>query len=1821
MQGFLSFPDKQSQGVFRKLIYTAGNRNGTVLRTVPFGLCVLCIVLVRRFLLISVSGPDIIADSKSEKESNTSACGHPFFDVSFKVQSGNKGSQADDPQDALLKSFLLPVGHYAGASLPTLLSALSCGAAAPVTGLEILHISDRQADPVLPPMIRDLNRAHTLFDRADNLSFFPSSFSYDSCRPDLPSVTGLSAHSATASLLSALRGKGVPLSYRTDREAVEWAFSAFLTDISPASSGALYEYLDKLRICCSAGDDYRVALLCDLCDPFSAGIAFALLRFFRDRLGIPSSRLSLFSLAVCPGVSGRDSPVLVSSLRALAEQDLTGKPGQESSACAGAVWLLSLPSSLYKNDESLRLLYTVAARQIARFFSAAGAPSAGLHTVTVPGILTFQSLGDQAKAFASFLHAGIWLLCDLIPAFSAYCDHPGSLRSLAPNSRSGLFRRLLLRESVLPDQREIVIEIRRAFSAVLSQVVSLIRYMPDQLRLAEVSDPLWRRAVELCGKTVTVASEYDVSRKEAEESGVMDIKPVHRVSMADTEEEKAARRLEDIAAQLKAETEARDMFFASVGCCWKLPALLDCRRRCLEALNRASDLLDNTGADMARYDKASLDRRVRLLRAAVDRCDRDLADRSRSSADTDAVPEGLTPFSSQLLTAASAEKLFLLLNASEENAEQARRDLLNEMPSLFFGFALSDAKALFRQLLACCKPESDRDPFSSLCLSTLDVSARETSPLRFLSAGDLPGIPLLPDLYPAAPLLTVSAVLPLMHGAADDAERIACRRGLLAMLLLRQYRRRTSEEASLSCDTYHIGDSPVLRAWLSARSSECVRIFSLGTEETVLPFALVLPGRELIPARLSSAHVPLVPVFASPWFDEESLTFRDPCALLGESDRAILLEQLSAMTDPKPQQVSADLLSFLSDFRRDLMAHGESSALPDHLALRLKAAFGLRLLPAFRDTLVRTPCFYERFLDDDAVSAVLMDRPEFRPSACSVSDDIVYLYRNVPFARENSRTLLEAIPLPAENWILSLLDKESRTLSRSSDDYHDHLVRELSLLLERCPDALPEARRVAFDLLEKAGQPVPDADTELIWPWDPSSPSVSTILTEALGEGLASSAIQPFSDLLALFPARGTGIIGDSLLSSMCQLPPAVVRETTDEETAVPPDAVLPPLSPSFCAALCRLPEGKTLVRPGMLSLERAEKNSVRVTVTLEGSFIIRLVRIYAEEEIVPLYAHDIPTLAVWPNLPFNPEDWHAYFIYASLPSGFGLSFCGADGKTVCPSEASRLVSRTPSFPVAFSLYRGDRCVGSLPNLLPRPDIVKQDIVTACVDFGSVGTSVVFSVGHHRRPLNGPTLVRTLINNPSLSCDLLRKEFMPAVPVSALLPTASRIFRNVPGEAPLPFEDGIVLMSSDLQDVLSIPSEALYTCLKWEEEKGRSISLCLHQIMLMTALQARSDGAAMLLWRFSVPDEMAKTGRENLIALFSGLADQVCEESGFHMPDKQPLVTFAAESSALGAYFRYCASEDTRGGFMVMDIGACTADISLFLRGREQAVRTCQIPLGVHYMLLPALLGDPGLLRQELGFIQDPSIRLDLLLMEQTLRSAVADPSALRHSRLALDSFIADHYAFVLPGLLQNPSTGMPSMLGSVLLLHFSFLMMLSGLILQQIAADPGKNDFLPEQMTLCISGRGALLPECLPDPYKTALWHFLTMFRNRRVASLSFLFSSEKKMEIPVGLSMLEDVSPGLPAASVVPAAISVRPEELLPQFILRFAKEFPASAEVLFHGFFTGDFYHPFSPRGESLITEAMAQCFTPRTEHRPYDALAGWIGSLLELIRTTP
>ena len=1720
-----------------------------------------------------------------------------------------------------MSNFLISVGSFPEQALPTVCSALACGAAKQFPSLDIFHLSVRTVDSTLESFIRSLSGFHDfIMETGSDIPLFPTRFSFSSATVILPQYTEFSSDGDSQLLLSSLRGRKMPLSYKTDREAVEWAFSYLLTEQANDSCKDFFAFTDRIQSALPEDGSVRLALLCDISDCFSAAAALVLLPWLRARFSGKNVHIAMIALA-SPSIPASMSfiPDIKSVIRDLKDRSLLPVTEGESSSGADVMWFLSLPSTLVESSESHRIAFLSAARIIGRYFASEKLPASGLHTRRITGALSLYNLQDEAVPFASFILFSAWLLSDLLPAVTSALQHESHMRPLRLNSRHNLLSRIF--EGMSTDEVYLsAAGLQDAVCSVLRECVSLVQSIPLPLCYSEEMEQSWKKAVDTCGRFITVASEYDVARKDMEESGLGNIRPVHRDSLDDTEEEILVARVGQMADQMNAEKAARDAVLAEIGPFRSFQAKLDCMKRCEAALDSACDKITSAPSVEDHLTLARRERRVRLLQAAVERCSSELL----SAPDSSSVTAGTVSGPDRYLPVALSVRGFNALKKylSHPGDESTLRELKDSIPYLIEGCSLTDARSLMKSFQQVCKsdPYDNRDnPFGYMISRAWNVCCLQMSDYRFHSLGDLPEVPLLPDLIPTSPPLTLSSLLSLLHDQAPETDTPdpAELRGLLAMLVLRLYRRRSAGETAVSVSSVS-GTSPFLKYWLSMHHAGNVSVFSMmDADHREFPFLVAIPGRALIPSKRNSSYSAVIPSFVT-WYRAESDSFIDPVPYMSEGDRMLMTAWLSELLSSLPENAAAFLKNFISAYKEDISTV-KSSEKPDRsLGIRLTAVNGLRNLPAYHDSLTKTVCFYENGFSDDRIASGITGNSCPPVSCKGFPEEVIYMWRGIPFARENSGSILESANAADEEYCLKTLTKECTVMSDWSDDYRDQLIRETTTMLSRFPDALPECRKTASDIIEKAGSPLPDQSPQLDWPWDPLSPSVNTVFRECLGDALGTRLLKPFSEKLAVFPARGGDIIGDSLFSGMCSVLP-YASGMAEDPASFTADAVLPPLSPEMIRAIGSFPEGRLLLTPDMIKMERPEQSSLRVTLTLNGTFPLRLVRTYVEDEIITLFSHDIPTLAVWPSVPFPRGMWNAYYIYAHLPENFSVEVMSGEYnefETMTGSD-SRYTHVDQNFPSAFMLLHEGACIGTIPNFLPAPEKELSGPRTVCIDFGSVGTSVIFSSAFGRKPLQGPTMVRTVINNPVASRDLLRQEFLPAVPVSALLPTVSRIFRNIPGSYPMPFSDGTILMSANLKDLLSTPSDALYTCLKWEEEKGRSGYICLHQVMLMAALQARADGAEQLSWRFAIPDEMAHEGRENLRNLFINLVEKVMQESGFTVPESGLPVSFAAESSALGAYFRLCASDDTRGGFMVLDIGACTADISLFLRGREQAVRSCQIPLGIHYMLLPTLLRDPLLLKREFGNITDETFRVDLDLLTKVLRDAGQNTVSLRKARLALDHFITDYYPVLLNIMNQYRINGIPTRFGAVLLLHVSYLMMLSGLVLLQIAADPNKNDFLPEQMSLCLSGRGALILERMPDDVKTAVWHFLTMFRNRRVASLSLLFSAEKKMEIPVGLLVLQDTWTQLPPASSVPASISVRPEELLPEFLIRFARTFPLSASVLFPDFFTADMYHPFSAAGEAAVSAAIEQSFLERETPRPYNSLAAWIGNLREYI----
>ncbi len=1719
-----------------------------------------------------------------------------------------------------MKNCLLSIGSFPGRALPTVSSAFSCGAVNPVSEIDIFHLSSRNDVVSAGTFIDGLSRCHDLVSsRQEPLPVFPVLFSFGSCEVDLPSSLEFAPGPDSSRLLEALRGKNLPLSYQKDRDVVEWSFSCLLYDRPNSSCDYFFAYLSGLRNELAASGSVRMAIMFDPADPFSSGVTLALLPWLRSFL---SGDLSVALIALAETSLPTDSmfhSALYSCLRDLHDRRLL-RTGDSPSGTADAVWLISMPSTLLESDRSHGIAFFAAARALGVFFAPDRPVPSGLHTCEASGAVSLDALGFRASTVASFIEYVCWLLSDLLPSLNDYLSHPSRIRAL-PNTRYSLFRSLFPLSS---DDRlsESLGILEKTLRSLLDECFTFLQSVPSAMRYSEDAQSLWQKASDACGRFITVASEVDVTRTEIRESGLEGVKPVHRDSMEDTDEEHLQRKLEQMGLQMEAETRMRDEALAAVGPFRAVQALRECHLRCCSALEAAEQKMASFPAETTEHlTMAIQERRIRLLRSAVRQSEQDLSWTGGRSP----VPDAVSPAAAVPVVLSPAAFTAIRKFLSGKNRDSSLRDLRESLPFLLQDAVLPDAKELIKSLLAEPRSAFSGHSLTDLLRRAWHVCFSAASVLRFSSPGDWPAVPLLPDLLPSARLNDIPDLLRLIpHDESIPVKEEAEKRGLLAMLFLAHYKRHLADEPELISDICP-KDAAFARYLFSGRYNSDIRILSLSAGDMCRPFALVVPGCLFRPAARTPVSQSMIPGFVT-WYRNETSSFDDPCNSLSEGDRSLLSSRLSDMLENWPGDQDSPLKSFLVSFLSDLNRAAEESRTDQKLSVRIKAVCGLRHLSFYRNILQRIPRFYEHFLGTDPVAAALTGIRNYQSCSCvNIPDEYLYTWRGIPFARENSRCVLESTCAPEEEFALESLDHEIRTLSGISDDYRDVLSREAPLMLEHFPDVTDEVRDLFGRIVEKAEKPLSDQAPELLWPWDPSSPSVRTILAECLGDTLSEAASVPFSDLLTVFPARGGDAIGDSYFGVMCSLLPFGSGNTPSPDMpVVSPDAVLPPLSPLLVSAICGTSEGRLLLTPDFIRLSHPEDHSFRVTITLNGAFTLRLTRVYGEEETLFLYAHDLPTLALWPSVPFRPEHWRAYYVYAHLPEFYSVSVLPAGASVPVPVEksGSRCAGVFREFPSAFLFSKGEQTIGALPNLLPEPEISPSGNVTACVDFGSACISVILMSGDSRQPLAGPSMVRILLNNPVSTPEFLRCEFMPSVPLTPLFPTVTQMFREDYPAFPVPLVDGNVLFTRSVQDAVNVPAGTLHTFFKRDERMNLTDLLCLHQVMLVTALQARTDGASGLSWRFAVPDEMIPSRRDSLITLISKLAERVNAESGFDtLLAPGPRISFASESAAIGAYFRFCAWEDTRGGFMVMDLGAATVDISLFLRGRQDAVRSCQIPLGVHYTLFPALLRDPLMLRREFGAYPDPAFQADLNSLTDILDAAVADPGVVSRARLAFDHFLSDRYTALINAIFQLGSAGIPSRFNALLLLHLSYVTMLSGLVLLQIAADPNKNDFLPEQMSLCLAGRGALLIEALPDSLKNELWKFLTMFRNKRVASLSLLFSAEKKWEIPVGLSAMHDLSDRLPPSAPVPASLSVRPEELLPEFLLRFFRVFPREAALILPGFLSGDYYHPFTPAGEAAVTEAISRAFGNQENPRPFDSLACWITSLMEQLPGIP
>jgi len=319
---------------------------------------------------------------------------------------------------------------------------------------------------------------------------------------------------------------------------------------------------------------------------------------------------------------------------------------------------------------------------------------------------------------------------------------------------------------------------------------------------------------------------------------------------------------------------------------------------------------------------------------------------------------------------------------------------------------------------------------------------------------------------------------------------------------------------------------------------------------------------------------------------------------------------------------------------------------------------------------------------------------------------------------------------------------------------------------------------------------------------------------------------------------------------------------------------------------------------------------------------------------------------------------------------------------------------------------------------------------------------------------------------------------------------------------------------------------------------------------------------------------MAAEGRRALGRMMADLAQETAQATGLPLTPGVPPVGFALKSVATGTYFRAREEMNLRGGFVMLDVGGSSAELALWLWGVNRPVGGCSLPLGVQMMLLDALLAQPQTLEEDFAGIEDADIQAAVARLTGQLALCWGSLLAMQHSCLLLDGLLGEHLEALSRCMTDAAARGHVTMIQSRLLLHFAFLLMLAGQLLEQAYHDPTLNDRLPGRMEVCLAGRGARLLLAMDEGCRHRLMGFLrlAMSADHPIRELSLLASPAPKLEAACGLLRLAEVDAHTPGEMVrtLPSALPTAPADMLARFLGYFRTEFPDAAGRLFGGWF---------------------------------------------------
>ncbi|MDD3333966.1 MAG: hypothetical protein PHI98_00475 [Eubacteriales bacterium] len=833
--------------------------------------------------------------------------------------------------------------------------------------------------------------------------------------------------------------------------------------------------------------------------------------------------------------------------------------------------------------------------------------------------------------------------------------------------------------------------------------------------------------------------------------------------------------------------------------------------------------------------------------------------------------------------------------------------------------------------------------------------------------------------------------------------------------------------------------------------------------------------------------------------------------------------------------------------------------------------------------------------------------PSAGPSAGSpVGPGAIFWLRNTAIARRSDAFLLEPTGAEGEGEVVAHEAREIALLDRYDEEWRKGIAGILNQLLKDTENrtrihplmrTLLARWKTEYDATPTRGEKA----LELHFPDDTASPTLLPLVMELLGEEAAACARKPFSDCLTLIEGGDASLLGGSLDKSDC-----VVEGTSGNHVI----RYLPPLSlemvgwlqkqgergdpcaPTLNGMRCRLStDGQRLeARFSLICRLNTEDGSIPGSVLFVREYALRQSPEDGGAFVLPAAA--LPSVTVWPNVRLSAQRWRQYYVHAHHPDAFDVlaltdsgwvqgELHSAEGEIARRQERRRswrtaCVSRFPAF---VGLRRGKLCLGALINDQPMRLLRHEEPAVIGLDFGSISTTVMLRQGEKVQAASLPEgLHNTLLCPDSSSDEALGEELIPKTALTAeqrFFYSVLDLFTDDPEQWRQPLLDGHIYYPTGESALTRKNEGTLYYDLKWSEEEYvlRSLRLFLKQVMLQASLAARLAGSDSVSWRISMPGAMPLHRRQAYLDMMRGLCREVGEECGLPLNKNCPPVLYAAEDQADGLYFRFRNEVNARGGYLNLDLGGSTADISLWLNGAAHATAECSLLLGCRKILFASVInGHIDAFEKDFASGSTP-VALAAQELVRALRQSDCSLRVQQKAMLMMDDFFATFATETKEIMSKRRAQGQLSYVEALLTFNIGYLFYLCGVLLNRVWQEEELRALLPKRMELCIAGNGGQFLKIFDREQLNALCQIAlsALPPEHPVKTLAPVQSANPKEEVALGL--LYDEGELQSAIQATQRWNGTMPDEgeqpaepnPLTAYLYGFCRAFPQAAEML--------------------------------------------------------